>query len=328
MARQLTGADKAAVLLLAMGEEAAGTILAGMPHNEAAKVVAALSRLGRVEEAVADAVLLEFSERLAHQDKKFLVGDAAGAKRLLKAALPGQSEAFDQDLGLAGSTLTQTLAGFAAEDLARFLRHEHPQTLALVLAHLEPRPCGAVLKLLPESLHAEVILRIARLEAVDPQVLMDLEDSVRDGIGRNRTLHSQKKGGPAPVAAMLAALDQKAREEQLEKLAERDPVLADAVRALLFVFADLASLDDRGLQELLKIVPEAQLKLALKGASDELQARFFGNMSQRRAQALREDLAAMAKTRLSEVEAAQQALAGIARKLMEDGKILDPRAAA
>ncbi len=326
--RKLTGSEKAAVLLLALGEELAAAILAGMPRAEAVNVAGSLSRLGRVDEATANAVLEEFSARLAAHGKPGLIGDAASAKRLLKAALPLSGDALDHAFGLASPALAETLAAFAPEDLARFLLREHPQTVALVLAHLAPRACGAVFKLLPAALHSEAILRIARLEAVDPQVLMDLEDAVRAGLGRTRQHAAQKRGGPAPVAAMLAGLDERARNEELARLEERDPTLAALVRELLFVFDDLAAVDDRGLQELLKAVPEAQLKLALLGAGEALAARFFANMSERRAQALKVDLAAMPKTKVSDVEAARKELAALARKLIEDGKIMDPRAAA
>ena len=326
----LTGTEKAAVLLLAVGEEAAGAILAGMPRAEAAKVVVALSQLGRVDAAVADAVLREFNDTMAAGSKgpKPLVGDAASAKRLLKAARPHDAAAIDRELDLASPTLSETLAALPAPELARFLQNEHPQTVALVLAHLAPAHCGQVFKDLPQALRSEAIIRIARLTAVDPQVLADLEDAIRAGVGSSRRLAAQKKGGAKPVAALLAGLAESERDAELHRLEERDPALADEVRALLFVFEDIAGLDDRGVQEILKAAAEATLKLALKGASDGLKARLFANMSQRRAQALAEDLAATAKVRRSDVEAAQKELAALARRLMEDGKVLDPRSAA
>lgn len=326
--RKLTGSDKAAVLLLAMGEELAATILAQMPRGEAARVASALSRLGRVDEATAAAVLIEFSQRLDAKGPKGLIGDAAGAKRLLQAAMPQRAEELSKDLDLASPALTETLAGLVPEDLARFLEKEHPQTIALTLAHLDAKPAGLVLKLLPQQLHVEAIQRIARLEAVDPQVLGDLEEAIRDGIGKNRVSASQRKGGAEQVAAMLSGLDEKTREMQLGQLEERDPDLAEAVRSLLFVFRDIAGLDDRGIQEILKTVAEATLKLALKTAEPALSERFFKNMSSRRAETLKDDLAAMPKVKVAEVEGAQKDMATLARKLMEEGKITDPKAAA
>lgn len=317
----LSGAEKAAVLLLAMGEEHAPAILAGMPRAEAQRVVVALGRLGRVEQEVVDQVLLELSSRIGRAPERGVTGDAHAAKRLLGKALGAGGLEVALDLG--SPAMEETLAGVLPADLARHLAHEHPQTTALVLAHLDPKRCGATLKLLPQSLHTEILTRLARLEAVGPEILLELADTLKMALAQTRSAGA-RKGGAAPVAAALASLPDAERKRALDALEARDAELAAEVRALMFSFEDLARLAANALIEIVAKTPEASLKLALRGVDEAMLAAFCGAMSSRRAEALREELAGSAKAKLADVEAARRQMASLARQLIDEGKIQGP----
>jgi flagellar motor switch protein FliG len=322
--RQLRPADKAAIVLLALGEDLAGELLSRLPRAEARHVVEALQALGRVDEDVTDAVLTELATLLQSLEtpRQVLLGDPASARRLLRVAL-GQAAADDVDLPDDGAeALRATVARFDAKSLAQVLRKEHPQTMALILAHAEAKLCGETLRELPAPLQIELVQRIARLDPVDPDTLHELDAALREAAETaGRTARTAVGGAPA-VAAMLNALDSSAAKQHLEQLDERDPELAAAVRALMFTFDDLVRLDDRSLQELIKGVAEPQLLLALRGAGDELRDRLFSAMSERRAKMLRAELVAMRPVRKTDIETAQKAVAELARKLLDEGRIM------
>lgn len=320
-AKKLSGSDKAAVLLLALGDDLASQILGQLAPGEAKRIVNALSRIGRVDEEEARAVLEEFQRLLTSPAQRPLQGGGDAARRILEAAAHVRGEDLGIKLEDGSSTLRETLLAIDAKTLAGYLRREHPQTMALVLAHLSGKKCGDTLKLLPETLHVDLIERIARLEAVDPEILVELEESLRAELERTSLASQRPIGGVTQVAQLIAGMDKASGERFLDALEERDPGLAEAVRAQLFTFADLVRLDDAGLRLLIAQTPRRTLLLAMKDAPAAVRELILRNVSERARKTLLEDVEAQGKVRKEDVEAAQRDMATLARKLEDEGKL-------
>lgn len=323
-AKKFSGPDKAAIVFMALGEELAGQIAANLSPHELKRIGLALGRMGRIDASDVDQVLADFQTQLTTDTKGF-VGGSGSARRLLAAATrnldPQSRAALEKQLDSASPALTETLERFDARMLATYLKNEHPQTMALILAHCDAKKCGDVFKLLPESLHTELLLRIARLESVDPEVLHELDETLRKEEGRLTMTRQSKIGGVEHVAALLNTLDKPTEQSFLDAISLRDPDLLEGVKKLMFRFVDLVKLDQRGMQELLKHVKPQSLKLALKSCPETVRKAILGAMSQRAATLLEEDLASLPKVRMSEVEAAQSEIAQLARRLADEGKI-------
>jgi flagellar motor switch protein FliG len=317
-----TGAQKAAILLLSFGEEISAEIFKSMTEFEIKRIGGAMSRLGRLEQEVIDAVVLEFYEIL-QRNQKFFYGGNDFTKSVIGAAFKGgDADEIIDSLSLGSSANLDALELIDAKTLANFVRNEHPQTIALILAHLDPKKMGDVLKQIPEALHTEVLLRVANLEAVAPEIIDEIDDVLRNEIQALGSVTTAKIGGVEPIAEMLNLIDKATEEQVLDNLEERDPDLAEEIRQLMFVFDDLVKIDDRGIQELIKNVSNDKWKVALKTGSEAVQDLVFKNMSERASAMLREDMEAMAAVKLSDVEAAQFEVVQIARKLEEEGKII------
>jgi flagellar motor switch protein FliG len=203
--------------------------------------------------------------------------------------------------------------------------NEHPQTVAVILAHLEPEKKGEVLKRLPDALQAEVVLRMANLDNVAPELISGIDAVLKRELASMGTVEQAALGGVQPVAEMLNVMDKNTETTIMSRLEEKDPLLAEEIRKLMFVFEDLVKIDDKGIQTLLKEVPNDKLLLALKTANEDIRTKVFKNISQRAADMLKEDLANMGPSRLSDVETAQQEIVNVARRLEAEGKILIAR---
>jgi flagellar motor switch protein FliG len=212
-----------------------------------------------------------------------------------------------------------------AKSLANFLIHEHPQTVSVILAHLEPEKKGEVLKRLPETLQAEVVLRMANLDHVAPELISEVDRVLKEELANLGTVEQAALGGVQPVAEMLNVMDKNTEKTIMSRIEEKDPILAEEIRKLMFVFEDVIKIDDKGIQALLKEVPNDKLLLALKTANEDIKNKFFKNLSQRAAQMLRDDLTNMGPSRLSDVEGAQVEIVNVARRLESEGKILIAR---
>ena len=317
-----TGAQKAAILLLSFGEDISAEIFKNLNEFEIKRVGAAMSRLGRLEQDIVDEIIMEFYGIL-QQNRKFFYGGNDFTKKVIGSAFKGgDADQMIEDLALSSSANLDSLELIDPRTLATFIRNEHPQTIALILAHLDPKKCGETLKLLPESLHTEVLLRIANLDAVAPEIIDEIDDVLRNEIQAMGSISHQKIGGVEPIAEMLNLIDKATEEQILDNLEERDPELAEQVRQLMFVFDDLVKIDDRGIQELVKNVQNDKWKIALKTASEAVRELIFKNMSERASQMLREDMEAMAAVKLADVENIQYEIVQVARKLEEEGKII------
>ncbi len=322
LANKYTGPQKAAILLLAFGEEIAAEIFKQMTEFEIKRIGSAMSRLGRVDGEVIDEIMDEFYT-LLQSNKKYFLGGNEYAKKIISGAFKDTKAAqIIDELALENSATLESLELIDAKTLANFLRSEHPQTIALILAHLDPKKFGETLKLLPESLHTELIIRISNLEAVSPEIIDEIDEVLRNEIQRMGSVSSQRIGGIDPIVEMLNLMDKATEESILDRLEERDPELTEQIRKLMFVFDDLIKIDDRGIQTLLRNVKPDMLKLALKTASEAVKELIFKNMSQRAAEVLREELQNMPPSKLTDVENAQSNIVNDARKLAEEGKIM------
>ena len=316
-----SGSQKAAILLLSFGEEISSEIFKHLNEFEIKRIGTAMSRLGRMEQEIVDDIILEFYDVL-QQNRQYFYGGSEYTKKVIGSAFKGgeADELIDQ-LSLSSASL-DSLELIDARTLAGFIRNEHPQTIALILAHLEPAKFGETLKGLPNALHTEILLRIANLDAVAPELIEEIEDVLRQEVQAMGSISTDKLGGVDAIADMLNLVDKSSEEEMLENLEERDPDLAEDIRQLMFVFDDLVKLDDRSIQELLKSVPQEKWKIALKTCSESVKDLVFSNMSQRAAEMLSEDMDAMAAVKISDVENIQTEILAITRKLEEEGKIL------
>lgn len=317
-----TGAQKAAILLLSFGEDISAEIFKHMNEFEIKRIGGAMSRLGRLEQDVVDEVILEFYSVL-QQNNKFFYGGNEFTMNVIGQAFKGSdAEDIIESLSLDSSANLDALELIDPRTLATFVRNEHPQTIALILAHLDPKKCGETLKMLPEAVHTEILLRIANLESVAPEIIDEIDDVLRTEIQAMGSVSTQKIGGVEPLAEMLNLIDKTTEDQILDSLEERDPDLAEQIRQLMFVFDDLVKIDARGIQELVKNVNNDKWKIALKTASEAVSDLIFANMSDRAAKMLKEDMEAMGAVKLSDVETAQFEVVQVARKLEEEGKIV------
>ncbi len=316
----LSGADKVAVVILSMGPEAARGFLERMSDDEIERILRAVSRIDEVSPEVRDEVLAEFNATLAEKDG-VLTGGRERALALIEGALDaGRARLFRERLGTADPDIASTLRGFAPEFIAEGLAAEHPQTIALVMSQVPASRGAAVINALPEALHADVVLRLADLETVSPEVIGELQTGVAETFGRTPG-RGARVGGRDAAARLLNRVGKESGEGILEKVDERDAGLAQEIRRAMLTFNDLAGLDDRGFQQLLREVPSEDMVIALKTASEEMKEKVFKNVSARAAHQIREDGEMLGPMKLSEVETVQDRVVEAARALEAQGTI-------
>ncbi len=319
---KFTGAQKAAILMLSFGEDISAEIFKSMTEFEIKRIGTAMSRLGRLDQEIVDEIMLEFYGIL-QQNKKFFYGGNDFTKKVIGSAFKGgEADELIEQLALGSNANLDALELIDPRTLSNFIRNEHPQTIALILAHCDAKKCGETLKLLPEGIHTEVLFRIANLDTVQPEIIDEIDDVLRQEVQAMGSVATQKIGGIEPISAMLNLLDKATAEQILDNFEERDPDLAEQIRQLMFVFDDLVKIDERGIQELIKNINNDKWKVALRTASEGVKELVFKNMSSRAAEMLKEDMEASGAVKLSDVEAAQLEVINIARKLESEGKIV------
>ncbi len=316
----LDGAEKAAVVILSMDPESAREFLERMSDDEIERVLRAVSRIGEITPEVRDQVLAEFNATLAEKDG-VLTGGQERALALVEGALDaGRARIFRERLGGSDPDIATTLGGFAPEFIAEGLGIEHPQTIALVLSQIPASRGAKVIHALPETLRADVVLRLADLETVSPEVIAELQAGVAGTFGTTRG-RGARIGGRDAAARLLNRVDRESGQGILEQVDERDAALAQEIRRAMLTFNDLAALDDRGFQQLLRDVSTEDLVVALKTASDEMKNKVFKNISARAANQIKEDSELLGPMKLSEVEAVQDRVVEAARALEQQGAI-------
>lgn len=321
-----TGPQKTAIVLLALGDKFTAEVFKRMERNEIAAVSKAMLTTDSIPREEVLQVLKEYNEALAY-GAELLVGGADQVKRLLTKSLDSETAKYIMDsLELdTGPTPFQELENVSPRILAQILRNEHPQTLALILGHLHPDQAADLLSHLPAGVRAEVLMRLAKLEAVAEEMLMEVDKVLQSQLIAMGGKEGKKVGGVPAVAEILNAVDRNTEEEVLSEIEEESTQMAEDIRNLMFVFEDIKSLDDIAIRELLKEVSNEDLTIALKGASDDLGEMFFKNLSERASTMIKEDLEIMPPKKLSEVEAAQQNIVKTVRRLEDEGKIVISR---
>ncbi|NDV19551.1 flagellar motor switch protein FliG [Pseudodesulfovibrio sp. JC047] len=317
-----SGPQKTAIVLLALGEKFTAEVFKRMERNEIAAVSKAMLETDSVpKEEVLD-VLKEYNEALAY-GAELLVGGPEQVKRLLTKSLDAETAKYIMDsLDLdTGPTPFQELENVSPRILAQILRNEHPQTLALILGHLHPDQAAELIQNLPAGVRAEVLMRLAKLEAVAEEMLMEVDKVLQSQLIAMGGKEGKKVGGVNSVAEILNAVDRNTEEEVLSEIEEESTQMAEDIRNLMFVFEDVKGIDDIAIRELLKEVSNEDLTVALKGASQDLRDKFFKNLSERASAMIKEDLEIMPPKKLSEVEAAQQSIVKTVRRLEDEGKI-------
>lgn len=323
----LKGFEKAAILINYLGPEAAKKLLKRMDDGDIRKLLTVMGKYRIVPIAITKKVLEEYYE-LISESEDYIFSDNVTSKETVVDAL-GEERARGVlgHLNVSTSSRPQleSLEVVDAKSLANFLIHEHPQTVSVILAHLEPEKKGEVLKRLPEALQAEVVLRMANLDHVAPELIAEVDRVLKEELATIGNVEQATLGGVQPVAEMLNVMDKNTEKAIMSRIEEKDPILAEEIRKLMFVFEDIVKIDDKGIQTLLKEVPNEKLLLALKTANEEIRNKIFKNISQRAAQMLKDDLSNMGPSRLSDVETAQVEIVNVARRLEGEGKILIAR---
>jgi len=321
MARKLSGHDKAAILLMSVGEEAASEIMKTLDPKDLRKIGGIITNTTTIPLDEIETVLGEFSQQLQGTSGMNLHGKAFVQKALTKALGPERATQVLDDLGDTNTTNLDYLKWMDPKIIANTIRNEHPQVIALILSHLDPDQSSQVLAHLPESLRSQALLRMATIEEVPPGIMQEVNDVLISEFSRMSTVKGRKISGTKMVADILNQMDRSSEQKMMETLGQENAELAERVRSLMFVFDDLAKLDDRALQELLKEINKDHLTIAFKAAKEEVKTKFYKNMSARAAEMFQEDLEAKGPIKLSEVEKAQQEILKVAQKLAEEGKI-------
>ena len=319
----LTGPQKAAILLLTLGEDFTADIFRQLDDMEIKHLGRAMSGIQHVSPDVVQDVLGEFHDSMLGPTDLRIKGDSFFKSSVSRAISEDRVENLLEDLHTdSGPRPFETMRTVDARVLANFIRSEHPQTVALILAHLDPNQAAEILSDFPEQLQTDVVLRIAELDTVPHQVVEEIEQVLRQEITALGSVGTQKLGGAQTVAEILNSVDQATENAILSKIEEDKMELANDIRKLMFVFDDLVNIDDRGMRSILKEVNNEELTMALKTASETMLSKVLSNLSERAAEMIREDLEVMGPVRLADVEKAQQAILRVAKKLEAEGKII------
>jgi flagellar motor switch protein FliG len=324
---ELKGFEKAAILLNYLGATANNQVLQFLNDADIRKLLGIMGRLRVVPVEITKKVLEEFYEMISETNEYIFSADITAKENIVQAVGEERARGILGHLNTKGASqrTLESLEVVDAKSLSNFLINEHPQTIAVILAHLEPEKKAEVIKRLPENIQTEVVLRLSNLDYISPTLIAELDLVLKEELSTVGTVDQASLGGVQPVAEMMNIMDKNTETQIMGRLEEKDPILAEEIRKLMFVFEDITKIDDRGIQVLLKEVPNDKLLLALKTANEDIRQKIFKNISARAAQLLREDLESMGPARLSDVESAQQEIVNAARKLEQEGKILIAR---
>ena len=316
----IKGRDKAAILMLLLGEQQCATLFGRMHEDEIKEISSAIAQLGSVQATVVEALCAEFIRDIGMQGS--LVGSFETTERLLLAALPKDRAAqiMEEIRGPAGRTMWDKLGNVSEAVLANYLKNEYPQTVAVVLSKVRPDHAGRVLSLLPESFSIEVVMRMLRMESVQRDVLDGVERTLRSEFMSNLA-RTSGRDSHAMMAEIFNSLDRQTESRFVFALEERNKEAAERIKALMFTFDDLKRLSSPHIQVLLRKAEKDKLPLALKGASEPLRALFFGNLSERAGRMLQDDIAALGPVKLRDVDEAQAGLVTLAKQRATAGEI-------
>jgi flagellar motor switch protein FliG len=319
-----SGVEKAAVLVVLLGEETASQIYRHLPHSDVERLTLAISELPYVDPATALTVLEEYHGMTLTQDHLAQGGTEYAAKLLVKAFGEEAAQQLLKQVTRAAETSAGNLDSLQKSDpqqLAKFLEQEHPQTIALILAHLESKPASALLMLLPETLRGEAVKRMAQLRQFSPEIAQKVSLALHQRLETLGEQHRRAYAGFQGVADLLNHMDPAPAKVILEAIEKEDPKVALSIRNLMFTFQDLLSVPEAGIREWLGLMDKKTLALGLRGAGEELKNYVFKSMSSRAVDMLKEDMEVLGPVRGRDVHKAQQEGVAVIRKLEAEGKI-------
>jgi flagellar motor switch protein FliG len=318
---KLTGPERTAVLMLALGEEHGQQLWQLLDEDEIKEITQMMSNLGTINASIVEKILVDFVSQMSGTGS--LMGSYEATERLMARILPGDKVAsiMEEIRGPAGRTMWDKLANVNETVLANYLKNEYPQTVAVVLSKIKSEHAARVLGALPEEFALEVVQRMLRMESVQKDILDKVEKTLRVEFMSNLA-RTAKRDAHEHMAEIFNNFDRQTESRFLTSLEERNRDSAERIKALMFTFEDLGKLDPGSIQTLLRNVEKDKLGLALKGATDTLRDVFFSNMSERAGKILREDMEAMGPVRLKDVDEAQMRMVNTAKDLANKGEIM------
>ena len=326
MSRKLTGPERAAVLLMNLGEEIAAKVLLNLDDREIQNIGNYISDLGDVDLDTMDSINKDFYNMV----ESGIGGLGKGGMDFLKSALmqaldPAKATEILNNITTPGEEMgggLETVRLLDPKIISSFIVNEHPQTAAIILAHLDPPVASLTIQELPEENRMEIIHRLATLERVAPSAIRELDEALQAEFRTSGAVFGNKMGGVQIAAEVVGSLDRATETAILTAMDEVDPDLANEIRNLRFTFEDILKIDDNGIQMIMKEINQEDLVIGLKTATDELKEKLFSNMSERAALMMKEDLESLGPKKISEVQKAQQKVIAVCKKLEEDGKIV------
>lgn len=318
----LTGTQRAAVLLMTLGTEEASEVLKHMNPKEVQSIGTAMAQMTNITKPMVSNVMDEFMGAVGDQTA-LGIGSEDYIRSMLVSAL-GEDKAgnmIDRILLGSGSSGLEALKWMDGRSVAEIIRLEHPQIIAIVLSYLEPDQSAEVLALLPERARPDILMRVAYLDGIAPAALQELDKIMEKQFEGSSNVSQSSIGGVKTAANILNFMDGSVEQAISATISEADQDMAEQIHDLMFVFDNLKEVDDKGIQSLLREVSSESLVVALKGADPEVKQKFLGNMSTRAAEMMEEDMEVKGPVRVSEVEAAQKEIIAIARRMADDGDI-------
>ncbi len=321
MSRRFSGPEKAAIFLVSVGEEAASEIIKRLDLIEIQKITKYMGQIPTIEKEDSESILENFNSNFS---KVGLVvkGDDFVKSLISKSLDPDKAKKILDNLhGPIEEDGLQTLKWLDPHVITDFVKNEHPQTIALILGHLEPIQAAAVISLLPSSIRSQVVFRLSKLERVPPGIIHDLDEVLQEQLKSTSSTQSKLVGGVRIVADILNNMDKSIEEPILNDIEKMDKEESDKIKELMFTFDDLAIVDNKSMQLMLREISHDQIVMALKTASEDLKNKILTNVSKRAQEMIVDDLEALGPKKLSEVESVQHEILKIARRLEDEGKI-------
>ncbi len=320
---QLSGTEKAAFLLVSLDADTSAKILGRLDHDQIEKISMEIAKTKEVPGETRDQVIEEFYQTCL--EKKFNEqGGFDRAKHLLERSV--DASRANQIISNLKRTLQTTPFHFLRNadpaNLLTFIKDEHPQTIGVIMSHLPAEKAAEILKGLGPKVQIEVVKRICKMDQANQDAIKAVEEGLESRVSAFVSVEAEETGGIESVADMLNLTDRATEKSILENLEEEDPELVEQIRKLMFVFEDIMNVDDRGIQQVLKEIDNEELATALKAASEELKQKIFKNMSERAAEMVQEEMEFMGPVRVADVEAAQQRIVDVVRRLEESGEII------
>ncbi|MFY0542789.1 flagellar motor switch protein FliG [Brevibacillus sp. H7] len=325
-AKELTGRQKAAILLISLGPEVSTQVFKHLREDEIEQLTLEIANVRKVDSDEKEKILSEFHQ-IAVAKEVISQGGITYAKEILQKAL-GESKAMDIINRLTANLQVRPFDFARKADpsqILNFIQNEHPQTIALVLAYLEPTQAAMILSALPQERQADVAKRIALMDSTSPEVIAQVEQVLEQKLSATVTQDYTQAGGIEAIVSVLNGVDRGTERTILDSLEIQDPELAEEIKKRMFVFEDIATLDNRSIQRVIRDVENADLQLALKVASEEVRETIFRNMSKRMADTFKEEMEFMGPVRLRDVEEAQSRIVATIRRLEEAGEIIIAR---